>query len=189
MTKKIDGIVFYNYNNENNYRGRKIQVSISSNNILKSPRNLQPFEKDEKVVVKKERYYNIGSYRNNNANMIKETEEEKPMPNMLRGWSFINKDEIIYLTVEDIYNIHNVLKKNAPITEKLVTITGNLLNKSKVVKVKIGTRIADIIQDEFKIISDDYHIIINGLLSGYEILNLNSIITTNIVKKDILAKQ
>ena len=73
-------------NNENNYRGRKIQVSISSNNILKSPRNLQPFEKDEKVVVKKERYYNIGSYRNNNANMIKETEEEKPRYKYFRGY-------------------------------------------------------------------------------------------------------
>ena len=92
----------------------------------------------------------------------------------------LDKHEVIYLTVEDIYNIHNVLKKNAPINEKLVTITGNLLNDSKVVKVKIGTRIADIIQDEFKINSDDYHIIINGLLSGYEVSNLNTIVTPNI---------
>ena len=74
-------------NNENNYRGRRIQVSISTNNILKSPRNLQPFEKDEKVVVKKERHYNIGSYRNNNANIIKETEEEKPKYKYFRGYA------------------------------------------------------------------------------------------------------
>lgn len=87
---------------------------------------------------------------------------------------------VVFLTVEDVYNIYNVLKKNKPITEKLVTITGNLLNKSKVVKVKIGTRLADIINDEFKVLSEDYHIVINGLLSGYEINSLNAIITPDI---------
>ena len=92
----------------------------------------------------------------------------------------LKEDECIYLTVEDVYNIYNVLKKNVPITEKLVTITGNLLNKRKVVNVKIGTRLSDIIQDEFKILNDDYHIIVNGLLSGIEVPNLNVIITSNV---------
>ena len=76
-------------NNEdinNKYRGRKIQISVSSNNMLPSPKSRQPFEKDEKVVVKKERYYNINSYRNNNSNIIKETEEPKPKYKYLRGY-------------------------------------------------------------------------------------------------------
>ena len=73
-------------NNENRYRGRKIQMSVSTNNMLNSPKASQPFEKDEKVVVKKERYYNINSYRNNNTNNIKETEEPKPRYKYLRGY-------------------------------------------------------------------------------------------------------
>lgn len=89
-------------------------------------------------------------------------------------------DGVVYLTVEDAFNIYNVLKRKTPITEKLVTIGGNLLTKSKVVKVKIGTRIADIVADEFKIKKDEYHIIINGLMSGYEISSLNAIITPDI---------
>ena len=76
---------FGNYN-ENPYRGRKIQISVSTNNMLKSPKNTQQFEKDEKIVVKKERNYNINSYRNNNANDIKETEEQKPRYRYLRGY-------------------------------------------------------------------------------------------------------
>ena len=87
---------------------------------------------------------------------------------------------VVVLTVEDVFNIYNCLKKCTSITEKLVTITGDALNKSKVMNVKIGTRLADILTDEFKIINDNYHIIINGLLSGYEVDNLNTIITSNV---------
>ena len=89
-------------------------------------------------------------------------------------------NDTIYMTVLDVYNIYLCLKKSNPITEKLVTITGNLLNKSKVLNVKIGTNLNDIITSEFKILSDDYHIIINGLLSGYEVNTLNTIITPNV---------
>ena len=89
-------------------------------------------------------------------------------------------DGVVYLTVEDAYNIYNVLKRKGPITEKLVTIGGSALNKEKVLNVKIGTRIADIINDEFKIKDDNYDIIINGLLSGYKVSSLNTIITPEI---------
>ena len=89
-------------------------------------------------------------------------------------------DGVVYLTVEDAYNIYNVLKRRMPITEKLITIGGNNLNKSKVVNVKIGTRLADIISDEFKIKNENYDIIVNGLLSGYKVNSLNTIITPSI---------
>lgn len=95
-------------------------------------------------------------------------------------WDSKIKRGVIYLTVEDVYNIYNVLKRGYPITEKLVTITGNALNKSKVVNLKIGTRLADIINNEFKITKKDYCIIINGLLSGYKVPNLDTIITPNV---------
>jgi Na+-translocating ferredoxin:NAD+ oxidoreductase subunit C len=87
---------------------------------------------------------------------------------------------IIFLTVEDVYTIYNVLKRNKPITEKLVTFAGDLLDKSKVMNVKIGTSIKDILINDFKIKDENYHIIINGLLSGYEIKSLDAIITPNI---------
>lgn len=92
----------------------------------------------------------------------------------------LKEDTTTILTVEDIYAIYTVLKRKRPISEKLVTISGDLLTKSKVIKVKIGTNIKDIIDKEFKLKSNDYHIIINGLLSGYEINSLNAIITPEI---------
>jgi hypothetical protein len=67
-----------NLKREISYRSGKIKNSISSNNMLTSPKNCPPFENDEKLVVKKEKNYDMNSYRNNNANNIKEKEEIKP---------------------------------------------------------------------------------------------------------------
>lgn len=93
---------------------------------------------------------------------------------------YLNKKEKeIYLTVEDIYNIHNAIKKDEPIYEKFITLTGNVLTKGKVLKVKIGTRIQEILGPSIKL-TDKQHIIINGQLSGYETKNINTIITSNI---------
>ncbi len=91
-----------------------------------------------------------------------------------------NKKNIIYLTVEEVLAIYNVLRKKRPITEKLVTISGNLIDKSKVINIKIGTTLKDILFNNFKIKSDDYKIIINGLLSGYEVDSLDVVITKDI---------
>jgi len=90
------------------------------------------------------------------------------------------KHDVIYLTIQDVYAIYNVLKKKRPITEKLITVSGDKLSKQKVVNVKIGSTIKDIIGNNFKIVDDNYKIIINGLLGGYEIDNLNFIITPDI---------
>lgn len=90
-------------------------------------------------------------------------------------------EEIIYLTVEDIYAIYSVLKKGRPLTEKLVTISGDLLTRSKVVKVKIGTSLKDLLLNNFKIKVDLYHVVINGILGqGYEIDNLDFVITPDV---------
>ena len=92
----------------------------------------------------------------------------------------LDLNDCLYLTIEDVYNIYYILRKNSPINDKIITISGNLINKSKVIKVKMGTLLSDIINEEFKIISDDYHIIVNGLLSGKEIPNLKLVINKDI---------
>ena len=90
------------------------------------------------------------------------------------------KETPIVLDVNDVYNIYKILRKNKPVTQKLVTFSGNVLNKSKVINCKLGSSIAEIINEEFKVKDDNYDIIINGLMSGYKIDNLNAIITQNI---------
>ena len=84
---------------------------------------------------------------------------------------------VIFLTVEDVFAIYNVLKKKKPITEKLITISGDLIDKPAVMLVKIGTNIGDIIANFFKVKDENFKIVINGLLSGYTIPSLNAVVT------------
>lgn len=84
-----------------------------------------------------------------------------------------------YLTVEDVYNIYNVLKRKKPITEKLVTISGNAIESPVVVNVKIGTSLADLIKNCCHIINKNYYVVINGLIAGKTLKSLNNIITSN----------
>lgn len=86
----------------------------------------------------------------------------------------------IYMTVEDIYNIYNVLKRRKPITEKLITLSGNSIETSKVLNVKIGTSLADVIASSCDIINEKYFVVINGLIAGKTLTSLNQPITNNI---------
>lgn len=85
---------------------------------------------------------------------------------------------ITYLTVEDVYNIYNVLKRKKPITEKLVTISGDAIESPVVVNVKIGTSLTDLIKNCCHIINKNYYVVINGLISGKTLTSLNNIITS-----------
>lgn len=120
----------------------------------------------------------IGTYPNINLKLLPNLYPIGKRECLIKELNLDPKD-VIFFTVEDIYNIYNVLKRKKPITDKLVTISGNLITKSKVMKVKIGTNLGDMLINEFKFKNKDYHIIVNGLLSGYEINSLNYIITPN----------
>lgn len=86
----------------------------------------------------------------------------------------------LYLTVEDIYNIYNVLKRRKPITEKLLTLSGNSIETSKVLNVKIGTNMSDIIDNCCDIINDKYFVVTNGLIAGHTLSSLNQIVTSDV---------
>ena len=90
------------------------------------------------------------------------------------------EEGVIVLNVEDVYNIYTVLKRKKPILEKIITISGNSVEKSMVVRVKIGTSLQDLIAHTCKISNDKYYVIINGLISGMTIENLNSVITNDV---------
>jgi electron transport complex protein RnfC len=84
-----------------------------------------------------------------------------------------------YLTCEDVLNIYKILKKDQPISEKLVTIGGNCVEETKVISVKYGTKISDIIKNNIEITNDKYLVVENGLIAGKVLSELNNIVTRN----------
>lgn len=124
---------------------------------------------------------NIGTYPNITLKLIPDIYpigfKSVLIKNLLTRKQFNNG--YTYLTVEDIYNIYNVLKRKKPITEKLVTVSGDAIEKPCVLNVKIGTSMSDLIKNTCKIINNDYYVVINGLIAGKTLTSLNNIITSN----------
>ena len=112
--------------------------------------------------------YRIGTYPNIKLQLMPDLYPISTK-NILTNKLNLPKKKLIYLTVEEVLAIYNVLKKKRPITEKIVTISGDAISKPKILNVKIGTTLKDILENNFEIIKNNYKIIINGLLSGYEV--------------------
>lgn len=88
------------------------------------------------------------------------------------------KEDILYLTALDVYNIYNVLKRKKPITERLITVSGNAIAQPMVVNVKIGTSLSDLIKNTCEVVNNKYYVVTNGLIAGKTLTTLNNVITS-----------
>lgn len=81
----------------------------------------------------------------------------------------------IVMNVETVLNIYNAIYLKHPVTEKYVTITGNVKYPSTF-KVKIGTSVAWLIEKAGGCLEEDYEIIMGGPMTG-KIVSIDSPIT------------
>ncbi len=94
---------------------------------------------------------------------------------------------VMYFNIEEILAIYEVLKKKKPLCEKLITISGDLVEKSKIVNAKIGVLVKDLLEKNVNITKSDYLIVVNGLLNGHEITE-NCVLTSEIRSIFIMSK-
>ena len=84
----------------------------------------------------------------------------------------------LYLTTTELLSLNNYLQDKDN-TTLLLTLTNNIIGESKIIRVKKYTLLSDILDNYFKINTDNYQVIANGLMQGYEITNLTNFIITN----------
>lgn len=101
----------------------------------------------------------------------------------------LKEEETLILTTNELYNIYNVLRKAKDITEQLITISGNAIEKSLVINVRIGTLLDEIINEYIKIIDNDYEMYLNGYLQGERVLDSSKIIIDRNIDSIILNKK
>ena len=100
---------------------------------------------------------------------------------------------IIVENVSTIYAIYEALKYKKPLTERIVTFTGENLNRPQNVMVKIGTSASEIIKKVGGIKNKEVTYVAGGPMMGIEVptediiinCNDNCILVLNNVKKDI----
>ncbi len=102
------------------------------------------------------------------------------------------KGNTLYLKVDEIIKIYNLFKGKVA-TTKIITISGNGIKESKVLRVKINTSLKEVLDKYIDIESDSIYII-NGLMNGFKINNIDNFVITkdvesiNIMKSKTIIK-
>lgn len=121
----------------------------------------------------------IAGYPNINMILVKDEyllEKEGYLFDYLK----IDSNDALYLTIDELLFIVNATKYNKISDTKLVTICGNAIKKSIIVKSKKYVLLNDLVSKYIKIKDKNYNVVINGLMSGYECSLDNLILTDDI---------
>lgn len=101
----------------------------------------------------------------------------------------LKKENTLMLTTTEIYNLYNILKKANDITENLITISGNAIEKSLVINVRLYTSLEEIIKEYINIIDDNFDVYLNGYLKGKKIKDIKEIIITRDIDSIVINKK
>lgn len=88
----------------------------------------------------------------------------------------INNSYLI-LDIEELITLSRLLT-NKITTTKLITISGDAIESSIVMRVKNYTLLSDVIDKYIKFITSDYDVIVNGVMTGFIIDNIKDFIIT-----------
>ena len=128
--------------------------------------NIITLENNEKYLTLNEVTYNKEHYF-----LVMGVDEEKNIiPGKVNIFKEINKDNEIYI---------EIIKERKKDTT-FITITGDIVENPLVIETKIGTPLKEIIKENITLKSEDYTLILNGLLKGRE-ASLEEVIIISII--------
>ncbi len=98
----------------------------------------------------------------------------------LQNYLFKENKNISVLDLNDLLVIYNLLKNNKLTTKKYITVSGVGVNSPKVINVKLGTSVIDVLKKVSLKKGKDYIVIINGLMTGRQIDITKLIVTEDL---------
>ena len=100
----------------------------------------------------------------------------------------LEKENTLVLKTNEVYNIYSILK-NTDISEKLITISGNAIEKSLIINTRLYTSLNELLDKFIKIKDFEYDVYINGYLNGKKYNNLDDIIITGDIDTIVINKR
>ncbi len=82
--------------------------------------------------------------------------------------------------LEEVNNIFEVLRREVPVTEKLITITGSSIKPCKVVRVKMGSLLSEVFVNNFDFTSPKVDVYLNGMMRGEIVSSLNVVVDSDV---------
>ena len=99
----------------------------------------------------------------------------------------ITKDDL-FTDASTMYEVYKSVALNIPCTESYVHFSGNCVKASCLLEVKIGTTLRDIIPQIGGFVKEPSRIIINGVLCGVSVKNLDIPITKYVKSVEFISK-
>ncbi len=90
----------------------------------------------------------------------------------------LEEENTVVIKTSMLYDIYNLIKRNRQKSDKLITISGDAIKNPTIIKVKMGVKLKDALDNFLEYKSDDVIYIANGLMGG-EVVDINNIIVTN----------
>lgn len=97
--------------------------------------------------------------------------------------------DTLVIDARTLLDIYYALKYNKAPLETFITISGPSLIRSSVIKVKVGTKIKDIIDNNYKLSCKNNLYVLNGLMTGCECDIDNTIVTRNTAGVIVIPKE
>lgn len=89
-------------------------------------------------------------------------------------------EDALVLELESVLDVFQILKRELPITSRLITITGPAVTPNAVIRVKLGTLLSEVFVHNFDFTSPKVDVYVNGFLYGEKVDNLKYVIDSNI---------
>lgn len=101
----------------------------------------------------------------------------------------IPEKEALVIKASKFYHISNLLLRNRQITNKLITISGSCVNNPSIVRVKLGTKIKDVLDNFIKYESSNCEYIINSIMDSKNVSIEDLVITEDLQSLLIVPKK
>lgn len=86
----------------------------------------------------------------------------------------------LVLDITEIDLIYEAIKRERPVVEKYITITGNAVAPKQVIKVKVGSLLSEIFVTQFNFTEEQVDVYLNGMMTGNIINSLKLVVDSNI---------
>ncbi len=89
-------------------------------------------------------------------------------------------DDAVFFDVQEILSIYHILKRERPVTEQLITVTGDGVTPNQVLRVKTGTLLSEIFINNFDFTTGGVEVYLNGSLHGELVKSFKYVVDSDI---------
>ena len=106
-----------------------------------------------------------------------------------RSCTFTLTKDDLFTDASTAYEVYKAVGLSIPSVDRFVHFSGNCLNASCLLEVKLGTTLRDIVSQLGGFVKEPAHIIINGMLCGISVQSLDIPITKYVKSVEFLSKK